>query len=98
MAYKPKNVASYRDNSGRHPVGDGGINKAQVPGTTGSDDRESQPVGAELNGQFTSEASDGNRNQQHGPDFTLMGNENSPRTNPNMGKRSYAAGTPTLGD
>lgn len=104
MAYEPKNKAKFRSPlDSKHPMGDGGgsPNKAQVPGTTGSDDRESQPVGAELNGQFTSQAPDGNVNRQNGSDFSIMDrgrDDENPRTQPNFGKRTYAAGTPTLGD
>lgn len=98
MAYTPKNKAKLRDDALDYPGGGraGGRGPATVPGTSGSDDRESQPAGAEFNSVATSESVNGNRNQQNGPDFSLMGNENSPRNNPTMGRRSYSAETPTL--
>lgn len=92
--YKPQNVAKFRDDSSKYPKGSStGKGGGTVPGTTGSNDRGSQPDGAELNGQF---GRDDNANEQHGPDYSLIGNENNPRSNPSMGRRSYGAEQPSL--
>lgn len=92
--YKPKNVAKFRDDSTKFSPGSAmSKGPGMVPGTTGSDDRGSQPRGAELNGQF---GRDDNANEQHGADYSLMGNEADPRQNPTMGRRSYGAEMPTL--
>lgn len=95
MAYKPKNVAKFRDDSSSYPKGGRAMGRgpATVPGTTGSDDRESQLR------DFLGDGDHPNVNEQRGPDFTIMdrGNDSlDPKKNPDHGKASYAYEKPTL--
>ena len=94
MAYKPKNVATFRDDSSTYPKGGQGRGPATVPGTTGSNDRDSQPR------DFLGDGDHPDVNQQPGRDFSLadggINNRLDPRQNPSFGKASYPAGTPTL--
>lgn len=93
MAYKPQNVAKYRDDSAAYPKGSGpgggGSGNAMVPGSTGSQDRGSQPVGAEF-------FNDGQKRISTEGTFDLAGNERNPRSNPNFGRASYGYEKPTL--
>lgn len=95
MSYKPQNVAKFRSTAKPYPVGDSGINKGQVPGTTGSDDRESQ-----LN-DFLGDGNHENVNQQPGgSDFSLadggMNDRLDSRKRANRGVASYNYNKPTL--
>jgi len=92
MAYKPKNLASFRDDSSKYPKGAsaGANSSARVPGTTGSDDRESRVPKADFyNDGQTRRAEDGT--------FSIMQNEGvNSRTKENFGQASYNYGRPTL--
>lgn len=98
MTYKPKNVASFRDDSSDYPKGGQGRGPATVPGTTGSNDRGSQPVKADAMYPDTAYGTDANM-QPGGKDFSIFSRGNDDldaKRNPDFGKRTYAAGTPTL--
>ena len=91
MAYKPKNVAKYRDDSSDNPLSSStGRGGGWLPGATGSDDRESQPK------DFIGEGS------AHGSgDYSFFGDDGkndrlNPRTKADFGKASYNYNQPTL--
>ncbi len=97
MAYHSSNVSSFRDDSSSYPKGGQGRGPATVPGTTGSNDRESQPIGAELNSKFGRQ--DNVNEQPAGNSFSIFdrgSDDLNPKVNPSFGKRTYAAETPTL--
>ena len=89
MAYKPKNVAVFRDDSANYPKGTGnGRGPGTVPGTTGSNDRDSKLK------DFIGGAA-----VRPNPDFELAfgkNDDNDPRKNENHGKASYSYEKPTL--
>lgn len=90
MAYKPKNVAKFRDDSSDYPKGtSSGRGPGTVPGTTGSNDRGSQDSKAEF-------YNDGSAPHGSG-DFNVLPTKNlDSRSKDNFGKASYSAGKPTL--
>jgi hypothetical protein len=95
MAYKPQNVAKYRDDSSDYPKGStSGKGGGTVPGTTGSNDRGSQaPWGKNEAGSFYNDG-----NVAHGSgDYNLLGTDNlNSRTKANFGKASYNYKEPSL--
>ena len=97
MAYKPKNVAKYRNDSSTYPKGSStGRGGGVVPGATGGADRESQaPWGDNEAGSFYN---DGNEAKGSG-DFALydgMNDRLDPKKKDNFGKASYSYKQPTL--
>lgn len=89
MAYKPKNVAKLYDDSKPYPQGTGnGRGPGTVPGTSGSNDRDSQRPDFFTQGQV----------RQDNPDFKMFNetDETDSRKNPNHGKASYDYQKPTL--
>ena len=102
MAYKPKNVAKYRDKATDYPASSStGRGGGFLPGATGSDDRDSQaPWGKNSAGTFFQDGDHKNVNEQDGSDFSLadgdMNDRLDPRKNGNFGKASYNYKQPTL--
>lgn len=91
MAYKPKNVAKFRNKSTDYSPGTDGHTPAMVPGATGSDDRESQGRDVEFKDQ--------GQVRRANPDFSIVDGGNDrldPRKNENHGRASYAYQKPTL--
>ena len=96
MAYKPQNLAQFRDDSSSYPKGSStGKGGGVVPGTTGSDDRESQKdyIGDDHK----------NVNEQGNADYSFFMNDGEdklgspdPRTKENFGRSSYSYNKPTL--
>lgn len=97
MAYKPKNIARLgpvSNEDSRHPLGvasNGGGFSGLVPGTSYSEDRESQGADVEFKDQ--------GQVRRPNPDFSIMNGGNDeldPRKNPNHGQASYNYEKPTL--
>jgi hypothetical protein len=90
MAYKPKNVANLRVGKDAGRGGDGTY-PGVVPGSTGSDDRESQLR------DFLGDGDHTNPNEQGGSDYSLLGTDNlDSRKKGNFGSASYNYKQPTL--
>ena len=99
MAYKPKNVAKYRDDSSDYPKGSAtGKGGGVVPGATGGADRDSQaPWGKNDAGTFYNDG-----NEAHGSgDYSFVDGDGlndrlDPRKKDSFGKASYSYKQPTL--
>lgn len=91
MAYKPKNLAKFRDMAADGPRGSAiGSASGMVPGATGGDDRDSQPKGMPF-------YNDGQTRRVEEGTFSLMQNDRgNPRAKENFGSASYNYGRPTL--
>lgn len=103
MSYKPSNVANLRRDAYDYPRGSStGKGGGVVPGTSGSQDRGSQPPGIGGGGIYGDSVvkSYGTQENTVGDDFALadggMNDRLDPRKKSDFGRRSYSAEKPTL--